>query len=113
MRNAAAPGILFVPAGRYSIAQSVEIVKPVVMASGAIFNIAPGATLTFDQPISAGLFQIFQGGGNVRFRVPTTAVLPEWFGTWGRERGCAYTALHYLRGVTHWAGIHLAASSAD
>ncbi|KAL4451468.1 hypothetical protein ABPG75_007130 [Micractinium tetrahymenae] len=79
-----APGLLFVPPGNVQVRRSADLNKPLVLPKGAVLDVASGATLSLNQPLNAGPWQVFSGAGAVKFK-PGTAlrILPEWFGAKG------------------------------
>ncbi len=76
-----APGLLFVPPGTFQVQRSVDLNKPLVLQKGSVLVVASGATLTLNQPLNSGPWQVFSGAGAVRFKTGSVAhILPEWFG---------------------------------
>lgn len=76
------PGVFFLAPGTYNVARSAAVRKPPIMQQGAVFRLAAGATLTLEQPLTAGAHKVFDGPGSVRFRAQGN-ILPEWFGALG------------------------------
>ena len=66
-------------AGTYLIATSCTINAQIVLPKGAILNIASGVTVTFNNTILAGAYQIFSGAGTVTGAHIDNA-FAEWFG---------------------------------
>jgi hypothetical protein len=67
--------------GVTSINTNTTITEDLYIGAGQTFNVSVGATLTFSGAFDAGLYQIFTGGGEVKFDVGSVSrVCPEWWG---------------------------------
>lgn len=65
-------------AGTYLIEKNTTITCQIILAEGAILNIAEGVTVTFKtNSLNAGRYQIFTGNGNVTGNIDYA--VPEWF----------------------------------
>lgn len=81
------PGLLFVPPRSFDVRRSVDVNKPLVLPRGALLEVASGATLSINQPLNAGPWQLFSGSGAVKFKAGSALrILPEWFGAKGDGR---------------------------
>jgi hypothetical protein len=78
---AATAGSVIVPPGNYVIGSSISLPNAVQVLPGAVFQIASGQTLTFNNQLIAGVGQIFSGTGNVLVNSQfTTTGYAEWWG---------------------------------
>ncbi len=77
----AAGEALFFPPGTYLMGTSHSFTSSLIFVPGALLSVAASTTETFtaQNPINAGLFQIFSGVGKVKF-VYSQVVYPEWWG---------------------------------
>jgi hypothetical protein len=67
--------------GVTNITTNTTITEDLCIGAGQTFNVSVGATLTFSGAFDAGLYQIFTGGGEVKFAVGSVSrVCPEWWG---------------------------------
>ena len=67
--------------GVTSITTNTTITEDLYIGAGQTFNVSVGATLTFSGAFDAGLYQIFTGGGEVKFNIGSVSrVCPEWWG---------------------------------
>lgn len=73
---------IYFPTGTYKLSTNITIPVNVnlFMESGAVFSIDSGVTLTINGEITAGLWQIFSGSGDVGGKPKTSVFYPQWFG---------------------------------
>lgn len=91
------PGLLFVPPRSFDVRRSVDVNKPLVLPRGALLEVASGATLSINQPLNAGPWQLFSGSGAVKFKAGSALrILPEWFGKKLLHVVVSRLAFHYL-----------------
>ena len=82
---------LVFPAGTFNLA-TVMFPKEinVVVVSGALLQIHPDATVRFNGPFSAGLYQVFSNSGKVNFgNAAVTEVYPQWWPSPGGDDSVA------------------------
>ncbi len=72
---------LYFPGGTFNLAAvNFPATINVVMANGALLETQSGATIIFNGPFTAGLYQVFSGAGNVQFgNGAVNEVYPQWW----------------------------------
>lgn len=84
--TAAAGRTLLFPAGTYRVASNISLDEDVVFCKGASLSIDSGITVTFTGTVTAGIYQIFGGDGDVSLAAGSCEyVLPQWWGAVGDD----------------------------
>lgn len=78
-------GVVFSPAGTYTLTESLTIPANVTVSfpSGALWSIPSGVVLTINGYIDAGAYQIFTGEGLVKYTSANPRAYVEWWGAVG------------------------------
>ncbi|MFA5866045.1 MAG: glycosyl hydrolase family 28-related protein [Phycisphaerae bacterium] len=73
---------LYFPGGKFNLATvTFPPALNVVVANGALLDIQKKATVLFNGPFTAGLYQVFSGPGNIQFGAGAVSeVYPQWWG---------------------------------
>lgn len=87
-------GRVIVPAGNYFISTNITVPAGITLAvdRGAKFTVASGATLAINGKIDAGMYQIFDGAGNVGGNIQGEGYA-QWFGVTNGAAGDCTAAL--------------------